>query len=181
VFQQAALFPHISVSDNIEYGLRARRMPSPERVQRRDGIVEALGLAPVLSRPVPTLSGGEAQRVAIARALAIRPEILLLDEPLSLLDHNARLDLRDELARVHRELELTTLHVTHSRDEARSLGDHVAVMVGGYVVQRGTTEEVFARPACRFVAAFLGCDSSDSDEPLPCDSECPARAACSYA
>jgi ABC-type Fe3+/spermidine/putrescine transport system ATPase subunit len=130
VFQQAALFPHLSVRGNIEYGLHARRVPQPEARRTVDELVERLGLAAVLARPVATLSGGEAQRVAIARALAVRPVLLLLDEPLSSLDHNARLELQAELARWHKELDLTTLHVTHSRDEAAALGDFLAVMLG---------------------------------------------------
>ena len=160
VFQQAALFPHKTVRENIAYGLRARRAP-PEEVRRTVGeLVERLGLGPILGRPVPTLSGGEAQRVAVARALAIRPDLLLLDEPMSALDHNTRLELQSEMARIHKELGLTTLHVTHSREEAAALGDHVAIMLGGCIVQRGASADVMARPRCPFVARFLGLDPS---------------------
>jgi ABC-type Fe3+/spermidine/putrescine transport system ATPase subunit len=160
VFQQAALFPHRSVRENIAYGLRARRAAAADIDRTVGDLVERLGLGAILGRPVPTLSGGEAQRVAIARALAIRPDLLLLDEPMSALDHNTRLELQAELARIHKELGLTTLHVTHSREEAAALGDHVAVMLGGRIVQRGTAAEVQARPRCPFVARFLGLDSS---------------------
>jgi ABC-type Fe3+/spermidine/putrescine transport system ATPase subunit len=160
VFQQAALFPHKSVWENIAYGLRARKV-AREEVERTVGeLVERLGLKPILSRPVPTLSGGEAQRVAIARALAIRPDLLLLDEPMSAVDHNMRLDLQAELAQVHKGLGLTTLHVTHSREEAAALGDHLAIMLAGRMVQRGTIAEVQARPRCPFVARFLGLSQS---------------------
>jgi molybdate/tungstate transport system ATP-binding protein len=160
VFQQAALFPHKSVRENIAYGLRARRAPQQEVDRTVSDLVDRLGLGEFLGRPVPTLSGGEAQRVAIARALAIRPDLLLLDEPLSALDHNTRLELQAELARIHKELGLTTLHVTHSREEAAALGDHVAIMLGGRIVQRGTSAEVQGHPRCPFVARFLGLDPS---------------------
>ena len=171
VFQQAALFPHYDIVGNIEYGLKARRMGQAERKKRVDEIVAALRLEPILSRPVATLSGGEAQRVAIARALAIRPPVLLLDEPLSLVDHNARLDLQAELKRIHADLKLTTLHVTHSRDEARALGDHCAVMFAGAVVQSGRTEDLFQRPRCPFVARFLGVETMTTERPA-CDQAC---------
>jgi len=160
VFQQAALFPHKSVWDNIAYGLRARRATRDEIERTVDGLVDRLSLRSFLDRPVPTLSGGEAQRVAVARALAIHPDLLLLDEPMSALDHNTRLELQGELARIHRELGLTTLHVTHSREEASALGDHIAIMLGGRIVQRGAAAEVTARPRCPFVARFLGLDPS---------------------
>jgi len=178
VFQQAALFPHMSVVENIAYGLRARRIAADERARRVDEMVALLRLEPVLSRPVATLSGGEAQRVAVARALAIRPRLLLLDEPLSLIDHNARLELREHLVRVHRELGTTTVHVTHSRDEARAVGDHVAVMLAGHIVQSGPVGAVFAGARCSFVAAFLGLDSAGAGA---CAPDCPARAACEHA
>jgi len=156
VFQHAALFEHMSAADNVAYGLRVRRVNARERTRRVDRLVEVLGLGRVLSRPVATLSGGEAQRVAIARALAIEPALLLLDEPLSMLDHNTRLELREQLRRIHRELSTTVLHVTHSRDEARALGDHLAVMMDGRVMQAGGCEELFGEPCDPSVASFLG-------------------------
>jgi ABC-type sugar transport system ATPase subunit len=156
VFQHAALFPHFTVRGNIAYGLEARGVGEPERSRRVDEVVAHLGLGGVLDRPVAALSGGEAQRVAIARAVAPRPALLLLDEPLSLLDHNTRLELQAQLKRWHLELGLTTLHVTHSREEARSVGTHCAVMLGGVLVQAGAVAEVFERPRCPFVASFLG-------------------------
>jgi molybdate/tungstate transport system ATP-binding protein len=178
VFQQAALFPHLSVRGNIEYGLRARRVPAAEGRRTVDELVERLGLAAVLARPVATLSGGEAQRVAIARALAVRPVLLLLDEPLSSLDHNARLELQAELARWHKELDLTTLHVTHSRDEAAALGDFLAVMLGGRIVQTGTLVELRARPRCPFVARFLGLELSATVLRPPCAAACLDQPGC---
>jgi ABC-type sugar transport system ATPase subunit len=146
----------MSVTENIAYGLRVRSLSHKERSRRVGRIVETLGLGPVLPRPVATLSGGEAQRVAIARALAIEPALLLLDEPLSMLDHNARLELREQLRWIHQELGTTTLHVTHSREEARVLGDHLAVMVDGQVIQSGTYAAVLEAPNCEVVSSFLG-------------------------
>jgi ABC-type Fe3+/spermidine/putrescine transport system ATPase subunit len=172
VFQQAALFPHKSVRENIAYGLRARKMPAEAIARKVDQLVERLGLGAILARPVATLSGGEAQRIAVARALAIEPDLLLLDEPMSALDHNTRIELQVELARLHRELGLTTLHVTHSREEAAALGDHVAVMLAGRIVQRGPTAEVMARPRCPFVARFLGLDLSAIVAPPACAATC---------
>jgi molybdate/tungstate transport system ATP-binding protein len=160
VFQQAALFPHKSVRANIAYGLRARRVAAAEVERTVSELVERLGLQAIVGRPVATLSGGEAQRVAVARALAIRPDLLLLDEPMSALDHNTRLELQVELARLHQELGFTTLHVTHSREEAAALADHIAIMLGGRIVQQGIAAEVMARPRCPFVARFLGLERS---------------------
>jgi ABC-type Fe3+/spermidine/putrescine transport system ATPase subunit len=172
VFQQAALFPHKSVRENIAYGLRARKMPAEAVTRKVDQLVERLGLGAILARPVATLSGGEAQRIAVARALAIEPDLLLLDEPMSALDHNTRIELQVELARLHKELGLTTLHVTHSREEAAALGDHVAVMLAGRIVQRGPTAEVITRPRCPFVARFLGLDLSAIAAPPACAATC---------
>jgi molybdate/tungstate transport system ATP-binding protein len=171
VFQHRALFPHHSVYGNIEYGLRVRGVPSDERKQRVSDLVERLGLSGVMARPVATLSGGEAQRVAIARALAVRPSMLLLDEPLSMVDHNARLDLQAELKKIHDEMGTRTIHVTHSRDEATALGDHCAVMLGGRIVQAGTLDDLHAHPRCPFVARFLGLDASAAP-PKPCAPAC---------
>ena len=178
VFQQAALFPHLSVRGNIEYGLRARRVSAAEARRTVAELIDRLGLAAVLPRPVATLSGGEAQRVAIARALAVRPVLLLLDEPLSALDHNARLELQSELARLHKELDLTTLHVTHSRDEAAALGDFLAVMLGGRIVQAGTLAELREKPRCPFVARFLGLDPASAVQRPPCAAACLDRPGC---
>jgi ABC-type Fe3+/spermidine/putrescine transport system ATPase subunit len=172
VFQQAALFPHKSVRENIAYGLRARRASAKERDRTVGDLVERLGLHGILGRPVPTLSGGEAQRVAVARALAIRPDLLLLDEPMSALDHNTRLELQAELGRIHRELGLTTLHVTHSREEAAALGDHLAIMLAGRFVQSGSSAEVQGRPRCPFVARFLGLDPSSIAKLPACARTC---------
>ena len=174
VFQQAALFPHLSVADNIGYGL-VHRLSASERARRIDELVTAMALGKLLTRPVATLSGGEAQRVAIARALAIRPVLLLLDEPLSLVDHNARMELRETIAKVHRDFSMTTLHVTHSREEAQALGDHLAIMLDGHIVQSGPTEQVFTAPRCGFVADFLGVAP---DPTATCDGSCIVADSC---
>jgi ABC-type Fe3+/spermidine/putrescine transport system ATPase subunit len=171
VFQHRALFPHHSVSGNIEYGMRVRGVPADERKRTVSDLVDRLGLAGVLSRPVATLSGGEAQRVAIARALAVRPSVLLLDEPLSMVDHNARLELQAELKKIHDEMGTRTIHVTHSRDEAVALGYHCAVMLGGRIVQAGTLQDLHAHPRCPFVARFLGLDPNAAPS-KPCAPAC---------
>jgi ABC-type Fe3+/spermidine/putrescine transport system ATPase subunit len=158
VFQEASLFPHLSARNNIAYGLRARHVPASERNRLVDGMVARLGIADILGRPVISLSGGEAQKIALARALVVRPRILLLDEPLSQVDHNARLELQKVLKRLQRELDLTCLHVTHDREEAAVLAEDCAVMLGGRVIQAGGLDELRKHPACDFVAWFLGVD-----------------------
>ncbi len=172
VFQKSSLFPHLSVAQNMAFGLRARGAGRAERSRRVDALAQMLGVEGLLDRPVTALSGGEAQRVALARALAPRPKVLLLDEPLSLVDHNARLELQEVLRRVHRELDLTVLHVTHNRDEARALGDRCAVMLGGRVIQAGPMDEVLRRPVCRFVARFLGLEPGAVPREPACSEVC---------
>jgi putative spermidine/putrescine transport system ATP-binding protein len=172
VFQRFSLFPHLSVVGNIEFGLRLRKTAKAARRARVDELIATLGLAPLLERPVATLSGGESQRVAIARALAPRPSILLLDEPLSLVDHNGRRSLREELRRIHTDLELTTVHVTHDREEARAVGSRCAVMLGGRIVQDGPLEQVFAKPSCLFVDRFLGIKTEPPPPPPGCTEIC---------
>ena len=165
VFQKASLFPHLSIEENIAFGLRVHGTPAAKRRRRVAELVASLGLERLTGRPTAALSGGEAQRVAIARALATEPAVLLLDEPLSLVDHNARLELQDLLRRLHRDGGLTVLHVTHNREEARSLGQRFAVMLGGRIVQAGALDEVFDQPRCLFVARFLGSDVTPPERP----------------
>ena len=152
VFQDYMLFPHLSVRDNIAFGLKGRRREEARR--RVEELAELLEIKHLLSRKPQTLSGGEKQKVALARALAPKPEILLLDEPLSALDPKTREGLARELLRIHKKLGLTTLHVTHDFEEALALGERVAVMREGRIVQIGTPEEIFRRPASEFVAEF---------------------------
>ncbi len=161
VYQDYALFPHLTVAENIAFGLRLRRRgcPRPTRAeveQRVTSLAEMLGLERLLDRRPATLSGGEAQRVALARALAVEPRLLLLDEPLSSLDPSTRAALREELARLHRTLGTTTIHVTHDFEEAFTLGDRIAVIHHGRLLQVGSPAEVFRHPRDGTVARFVG-------------------------
>jgi ABC-type Fe3+/spermidine/putrescine transport system ATPase subunit len=153
VFQDAALFPHLTVKDNIRFGPQARRAASPDG---SDGLLHQLGIAHLADRAPRSLSGGERQRVALARALAIQPGLLLLDEPLSALDQPTREEMRALLQRLLAELEIPAAHVTHDRDEALSIGDDLAVIVGGQLRQTGPAPTVAAEPADPDVARLLG-------------------------
>ena len=153
VFQDAALFPHLSVRDNIRFGPRARHAASPDG---SDDLLHQLGIEHLADRSPRSLSGGERQRVALARALAIQPGLLLLDEPVSALDQPTREDMRALLQRLLAELAIPAVHVTHDRDEALSLGDDLAVIVGGQLRQTGPAATVAAKPADPDVARLLG-------------------------
>jgi putative spermidine/putrescine transport system ATP-binding protein len=156
VFQSYALFPHMTVGENIAYPLRLRRTPRAEvaaRVARALALVQLDGFA---NRAVASLSGGQRQRVAVARAVVFRPRVLLMDEPLSALDKPLREAMQIELRRLHRELGLSTVYVTHDQREALTLSDRIAVIDNGRVVQIGTPEELYNRPTTAFVARFLG-------------------------
>ena len=154
--QDYALFPHMSVYDNIAFGLRLRKLPKAEIERKVRKVAEVLVIGHLLDRKPKTLSGGESQRVAIARALVVEPRLLLLDEPFANLDVQTRSKLLTEMKRWREELGFTALHVTHSFEEAVSLGDRVGVMLGGRLVQVGSVREVFSRPANEEVARFLG-------------------------
>ena len=156
VFQSYALFPHMRVFDNVAFGLRMRGVPEAEQRRRVQEVAELLQIADLLDRYPAQLSGGQRQRVAVARALVVRPQVLLMDEPLSNLDALLRMQFRAELKRLHREVGSTTLYVTHDQLEAMSLGDRVAVLRDGQVVQFGTPTEIYDHPADRFVGSFLG-------------------------
>ena len=156
VFQNYALWPHMSVRENVAYGLVLRKLPPPERNGRVD---EALGMVRMErygERSPNQLSGGQQQRVALARALVIRPDVVLLDEPLSNLDARLRLEMRDEIRRIHDETGTTMIYVTHDQKEALSMADRVAVMDSGAVVQTGEPRSIYDRPANAFVADFIG-------------------------
>ena len=153
VFQDAALFPHLTVSGNVQFGPRARRAVSPDG---SDGLLGQLGIAHLRDRSPRSLSGGERQRVALARALAIRPGLLLLDEPLSAVDQPTREDLRSLLQQLLNQLEIPAAHVTHDRDEALSIGDDLAVIVAGQLRQTGPAATVAAAPAGPDIARLLG-------------------------
>ena len=156
VFQSYALWPHMSVWGNVAYGLELRPLARSEVRQRVAEALELVRLTSLEKRRPNTLSGGQQQRVALARALVIRPDVLLLDEPLSNLDAKLRVEMRKELRRIHQQLAITTLYVTHDQKEALSLAERMAVMRDGRIEQVGTPQEVYLRPAGRFVAEFIG-------------------------
>jgi multiple sugar transport system ATP-binding protein len=156
VFQDYALYPHMRVDDNIAYPLKIKKVRKPERRGRAKEVGSQLGLEPLLLRRPGQLSGGQQQRVALARAMAFRPQIFLLDEPLSNLDARLRLEARSFLKRLQTEVATTTVYVTHDQAEALALADRIAVMEAGTIRQLGTPSEVFKQPANLFVAGFIG-------------------------
>ncbi len=156
VFQHYALFPHMTVGENVAFGLASRRDGRNDAAARVSEVLALTGLAGFESRSVTEISGGQQQRVALARALAPSPRVLLLDEPLSNLDPTLREKTRRELKRAIRQIGITTLFVTHEQEEAFELGDRVAVLNAGGLEQVGTPEELFEQPATRFVATFIG-------------------------
>jgi multiple sugar transport system ATP-binding protein len=156
VFQNYALYPHLTVERNLAYGLRVRRTPKPEIKQRVGAVAEMLGIEHLLQRRPSALSGGQRQRVAMGRAIVREPAAFLMDEPLSNLDAKLRVDMRAQLARLHAELKVTTVYVTHDQVEAMTLGERVAVMRDGKFQQVDTPQNLYRRPANLFVAAFIG-------------------------
>jgi putative spermidine/putrescine transport system ATP-binding protein len=156
VFQNYALFPHLSVERNVGYGLELRRVPKAEREKRVRSALELVHLAEYGKRYPGQLSGGQQQRLAIARTVVLEPALLLLDEPLSNLDANLRNEMRIELKRIHSELNLTTVYVTHDQSEAMSLSDIVVVMRNGRIEQIGSPQEIYNQPKSPFVAHFMG-------------------------
>ncbi|WP_200300612.1 ABC transporter ATP-binding protein [Streptomyces adelaidensis] len=156
VFQSYSLFPHLSALDNVAFGLRMRKVRTAERRAAAAELLDLVGLADKGAQFPHQLSGGQQQRVALARALALRPRVLLLDEPLSALDAKVRLTLREEIRRLQRELGITTLFVTHDQEEALSMADRVAVMQAGRLEQCAPPAELYGRPATAFVAEFVG-------------------------
>jgi len=154
VYQDHALFPHLSAAENILFGLKIQRRPKQELTQTLDWISDLLGIAHLLDRSPDTLSGGERQKVALARALGTKPEVLLLDEPLSALDPETREGVQKELRQLHNQLKVTTIHVTHDFEEAIAMGDHIAVLGEGCIKQVGTPEQIFHQPNSEFVARF---------------------------
>lgn len=157
VYQDYVLFPHLTVTENVLYGLKARKKNRPNR--RAEEVMDLLGLSHLKDRYPRTLSGGESQKVAVARAIAYEPRSLLLDEPTAALDPQTKESVRTELKNVHQELEITTLHVTHDQAEAKILGDRIAVMMDGRVKQVGTVHEVFNRPVNDRIASFVGVEN----------------------
>jgi iron(III) transport system ATP-binding protein len=156
VFQSYAIWPHMTVFDNVAYGLRVRKLPQTEV---RDNVLRVLDLVQLrdfADRPASKLSGGQQQRVAVARAIAFSPNVLLFDEPLSNLDAKLRAEMRVELRELQRRLDITSLYVTHDQEEALAISDRVIVMNGGKIEQIGSPEEIYNRPRSRFVADFVG-------------------------
>lgn len=156
VFQNYALFPHLTVAENVAYGLKARHLPRSTIVSRVEEALSRVRLSGYGNRRVHELSGGQQQRVALARALVIEPTVLLLDEPLSNLDAKLREEMRQEIRDIQQELGITTLFVTHDQVEALTMSDRIAVLNAGRIEQIGTPEEIYERPATRFVASFIG-------------------------
>jgi spermidine/putrescine transport system ATP-binding protein len=156
VFQNYALFPHLTVGENIAYGLQMARVPRAERKRRVGEALEMVRLPHVEKRKPSELSGGQQQRVALARALVNRPEVLLLDEPLGALDLKLRKAMQIELKRLNREVGATFIYVTHDQEEALTMSDRIAVMSEGRILQIGTPDEIYERPCNRFVADFIG-------------------------
>ena len=156
MFQSYALFPHKTIWENVEFGLKMRKLPEQERLTRVGEMLEMVGLSHVAERKPNMLSGGQQQRIALARALATRPQVLMLDEPLSALDENLRVRMRTELRRIQKQFGMTFIQVTHHVEEAFSLSDMVVVMTHGRIDQVATPSELFNTPASQFVAKFMG-------------------------
>jgi putative spermidine/putrescine transport system ATP-binding protein len=156
VFQAYSLFPNMTARENVEFGLRIRGRRLEERTKRARELLELVGLAQLANRYAYQMSGGEQQRIALARALAIEPRVLLMDEPLSALDAHVRVQLREEIRRIQRQLGITALYVTHDQEEALSISDRLAVMSPGRPQQVGTPLEIYGEPATPFVAEFVG-------------------------
>ena len=156
VFQSYALYPTMSVADNIGFALEMRKMPKAERQKRIDEVAAMLQISHLLDRRPSQLSGGQRQRVAMGRALARQPQLFLFDEPLSNLDAKLRVEMRAEIKRLHQASGITSVYVTHDQGEAMTLGSRIAVMKGGVVQQLGTPDDIYNRPANTYVATFIG-------------------------
>jgi iron(III) transport system ATP-binding protein len=159
VFQDYAVFPHLNVFDNVAFGLRQRKLPASEIRKRVAEVLEVVQLQDFAARMPHALSGGQQQRVGLARAIVIKPKVLLMDEPLSNLDAQLRVDLRSELRRIQRDLGITTIYVTHDQEEALAMSDTICVMYGGVIQQAAAPLDIYRRPANRFVAAFVGANN----------------------
>ena len=159
VFQNYALFPHMSVEENVAYGLKVRRVPLQQQRERTQQALAMVRLSEKGGRRIGQLSGGERQRVALARALVTKPAMLLLDEPLGALDERLRYDMQAELVELHRTLGMTFVYITHSQEEALTMSDRIVLMRKGCIVQSGAPEDLFDRPTSRFAAEFMGFDN----------------------
>ncbi len=171
VFQSYALFPHMTVGANVEYGLKVRNVSAAERQTRAREALQLVRLADKYDRKIHQLSGGERQRVALARALVPRPALLLLDEPLGALDEKLRIDMQVELMEIHKRLGMTFVYITHSQEEALTMSDRVLLMRQGKIEQAGPPAEIFDRPVSRFVADFMGVENLLDGELVSMDGE----------
>ncbi len=156
VFQNYAIFPHMTVAKNVAYGLKNRKTPKDEIIRETDRFLEMMQIKQYADRLPENLSGGQQQRVALARALVIKPDVLLMDEPLSNLDAKLRMEMRQAIRKIQREVGITTVYVTHDQEEAMSISDTIAVMNAGKIQHIGTPREIYHRPANTFVATFIG-------------------------
>lgn len=156
MFQSYALFPHLSVYENIAYGLRVKKTPAPELRQRMDAVLKMMDIEKLQNRIPEQLSGGQQQRVALARAIVTEPAIMLFDEPLSNLDAKMREYMREELRKLQKKLDITSIYVTHDQSEAMAISDLIVIMRSGIVEQLGSPYEIYTRPSSRFVADFIG-------------------------
>jgi len=156
VFQSYAMWPHMTVEQHLDYGLKLRRMSADERAVRIAAMLDTVGLSHLANRFPSQLSGGQQQRVALARALVLQPKLVLFDEPLSNLDAKLRASMRDELKDLKSSLSMTAVYVTHDQSEAMVLSDRIVVMSGGHIIQTGSPDKVYRRPRNRFVAEFMG-------------------------
>ena len=164
VFQDYALFPHMSIQENVEYGLRTRKVPKEERAKQALEAIDSVKLSHLSQRLPHQLSGGQRQRIALARALVLRPKVLLLDEPLGALDKQLREEMQVELKRIQREAGITFIFVTHDQEEAMRMSDRIAVFNAGAIEQIGTPQQVYEKPESTFVARFLGVSNVFSDQ-----------------
>ncbi|MBQ4415183.1 MAG: ATP-binding cassette domain-containing protein [Methanomicrobium sp.] len=171
VYQDYMLFPHMTVGDNIAFGLKQRGVSKEERERQAAEIAGKLGIDHLLGRYPQTLSGGEKQRAAIARAVILKPKVLLLDEPLSALDNTTRESLRRELKKLHKEMHTTIIHITHHFEDIYSLADRVVVMREGSIIQCGSVEEIVRKPDSRFIADFTGMENVFSGICTPAGNE----------
>ena len=156
VFQNYAIFPHLTVRENVAYGLKARKMPAKEIKPKVDEALELVQISHLADRKPNELSGGQQQRVALARAFVIEPSVLLMDEPLSNLDAKLRVQMRSVIKKLQRRLGITTIYVTHDQEEALAISDRIAVMKDGHIMQIGTPRDIYAKPQNPFVAGFIG-------------------------
>ena len=168
VFQNYALYPHMTVYENMSFGLRLKKTPKDEIDRRVQNAAHILNISPLLDRKPKQLSGGQRQRVAMGRAIVRNPKVFLFDEPLSNLDAKLRVHMRTEIKKVHQQVRTTTVYVTHDQVEAMTLADRIVVMNAGHIEQIGTPDELYHRPATRFVAAFIG---SPAMNMIPCGVE----------